>query len=72
MFSAVLSTLDIRRERALGHAEGVAHHPDDARMRAAVRHQHRRRISRRSRSADWIKVKNPKHPSIERVKEAFS
>jgi hypothetical protein len=22
--------------------------------------------------ADWIKVKNPKHPSIERAKEAFS
>jgi hypothetical protein len=23
-------------------------------------------------SPDWIKVKNPKHPSIERIKEAFS
>jgi hypothetical protein len=23
-------------------------------------------------SPDWIKVKNRKHPSIERVKEAFS
>src|SRR5438128_1486940 len=30
MFSAVLPISDIRRERALGHAEGVAHHPDDA------------------------------------------
>jgi hypothetical protein len=30
------------------------------------------KISQRSRSPDWIKVKNPKHPSIERVKEAFS
>ena len=40
--SAVLPISDIRRARALGHAEGVAHHPDDARMRAAVRHQHRR------------------------------
>jgi hypothetical protein len=27
---------------------------------------------RAERSPDWIKVKNPKHPSIERVKEAFS
>ena len=24
------------------------------------------------RSADWIKVKNRKHPAIERVKESFS
>jgi hypothetical protein len=23
-------------------------------------------------SPDWIKVKNPKHPAIQRVKEAFS
>jgi hypothetical protein len=27
---------------------------------------------RAERSPDWIKVKNPKHASIERVKEAFS
>jgi hypothetical protein len=27
---------------------------------------------RAGRSPDWIKVKNPMHPSIERVKEAFA
>jgi bifunctional non-homologous end joining protein LigD len=32
----------------------------------------RDRPYRAGRSPDWIKVKNRKHPSIERVKEAFS
>jgi hypothetical protein len=27
---------------------------------------------RAGRSPDWIKVKNRKHPSIERVRQAFS
>ena len=32
----------------------------------------RDRPYRGGRSKDWIKVKNHKHPSIERVKDAFS
>ncbi len=32
----------------------------------------RDRPYRAGRSADWIKVKNRKHPAIERVKESFS
>jgi len=37
MFSAVLPAADIRRERGLGHAEGVARHPADACMRPNLR-----------------------------------
>jgi hypothetical protein len=32
----------------------------------------RDRRYRAGRSRDWVKVKNPQHPLIERVKEAFS
>src|ERR1700730_3589000 len=31
----------------------------------------RNRAYRGGRSPDWVKVKNPKHPAINRVKEAF-
>jgi bifunctional non-homologous end joining protein LigD len=31
----------------------------------------RDRAYRGGRSRDWVKVKNPKHPAINRVKEAF-
>src|ERR1700730_10196838 len=31
----------------------------------------RDRAYRGGRSPDWVKVKNPKHPAINRVKEAF-
>ncbi len=34
--------------------------------------KHRDRAYRAGTSPDWVKVKNRKHPSIERVKEAFS
>src|SRR5258708_29831945 len=37
MFSAVLATSDIRRDRASGHAEGPTFHLDVARMRRGLR-----------------------------------
>ena len=27
---------------------------------------------RAGQSSDWVKVKNPRHPSVQRVKEAFA
>jgi bifunctional non-homologous end joining protein LigD len=32
----------------------------------------RDRPYRAGRSPDWVKVKNPQHPSVQRVKEAFT
>ena len=34
--------------------------------------KHRERAYRAGRSTNWVKVKNPKHPAMTRVKEAFS
>jgi len=40
--------------------------------RGRVSKRRDRPITPGSASADWIKVKNRKHPAIERVKESFS
>jgi ATP-dependent DNA ligase len=34
--------------------------------------KHRDRAYRAGTSPNWVKVKNPKHPAMARVKEAFS